>query len=289
MALGAILQLLVSMAGLTTWNYYLPTIVQSNLGLSRSTGDKVLSACSTWLVVCAVLGIFIIERLGRRGTIMLAFTGLFVCSTILMALMLTGLGEEVTGEVLTSTSAASVAFVFVFEGFWGLLNPAAWLYQAEINSWSSRAVGSAVATTAMYVGTFGSAFYTPYLINNVGTATGAVFLSVNFVGLVYTYLLIPETSGRSLEWLDYYYSRKPPILVIRDAKATKRHWREEMEVMQVDALQPAASWDTTESAEEAKEGFVTTEMMSLHSSRESPKLSDEGIAPISRHDISVVR
>lgn len=150
-------------------------------------------------------------------------------------------------------------------------------------------MGSAVATIAMYVGNILSAFYTPALIVGAGTATPAVFIAINLLALLFTYLLIPETSGRSLEWLDYYYSRKPPVLVIKDAKATKRRWRQEMEVMGTDGLQPSATWDTIGSAGEGKDGFVKAEMMSLKSSKCSRKSSDDGTAPIHQDDMYIVR
>lgn len=280
MALGATLQLFAAMGGITTWQYYLPTVAESYLGLRIRASNIVVTASTTWLVVCAFLGVFVIERLGRRGTIMFSFAGLFFCSIILLGLMLVGLGNHTDIDLTTATGRAVMAFIFVFLGFWGLLYPATWLYQAEINTWTSRAVGSAVATIVMYVGNILSAFYTPALVVGAGTATGSVFLAINFLALLFTYLLIPETAGRSLEWLDYYYSRKPPLLVIKDPKATKRRWQEEMEVMEVASMQAPAGSGSQRLTEGSKDGFVTAEMMSLHSSRSSRKDSENEIASV---------
>lgn len=134
MTLGAVLQLFAAIGGINTLSYYLPTVAESNIGMTVRASNIVVTACTTWLVFCAVLGVFVIDRLGRRGTIMLAFTGLFLCSIILLGLMLAGLGVGEDLKMLTAASSATLAFIFLFEGFWGLLNPAAWLYQAEIDS-----------------------------------------------------------------------------------------------------------------------------------------------------------
>ena len=95
-----------------------------------------------------------------------------------------------------------------------------WLYVVEINTWSFRIAGSAIATILEMAVGLSMSVTTSYLITYPGWP--AVYLAVSALAGVTVYLLCPETTGRSLEWLDRYFEHDPPLLVIRNKDKASR-------------------------------------------------------------------
>ena len=89
------------------------------------------------------VAVLLIERMGRRGLMMLSTFGQFLCFLIITILLR-------FSEVSTqgkSYASASIAFFFLYYAAFGIgMLGVPWLYPTEINSLPMRTKGAAVAT-----------------------------------------------------------------------------------------------------------------------------------------------
>jgi hypothetical protein len=67
---GALLQFMAQMCGATAIKYYLPTIFTA-LGLSKDLSLMASGIESTLKIGCTIMEMFLVDRVGRRGTLLL--------------------------------------------------------------------------------------------------------------------------------------------------------------------------------------------------------------------------
>ena len=102
-------------------------------------------------------------------------------------------------------------FIFFFASTWG---PGAWIVIGEIFPLPIRSRGVALSTASNWLWNTIIAVITPYM---VGTDHGNLKSSVFFIwgalctaALIYTYFLVPETKGLSLEQIDQMMEETTP-------------------------------------------------------------------------------
>lgn len=144
--LGAGTQFMQQFEGINIMSYYLPTVLINSVGLSDSLARLLTAVNSVTYLICTCCAVGLIERLGRRGLMLLSTAGqffAFLIITILLSFAETRAGtsdEERFGS-------ASIVFFFLFYIFFGLgMLEIPWLYPTEINSLQMRGKGAAVAT-----------------------------------------------------------------------------------------------------------------------------------------------
>lgn len=169
-----------------------------------------------------IITIFTVESTGRRKGLFLAFSGQAILSTLILILAYV---EQTTSNVSKQINLAYAvgALAILFSLFSGSASGLTWLYQVEFNAWSFRMAGSALATTVTWIGALTCNYSFPLFIVSVRGYVG-VFVGVNILVIVSIYLLCPETGSRSLEWLDWHFSDRPPIVVCRHHYLTRVRW-----------------------------------------------------------------
>ena len=94
-------------------------------------------------LVFSGIAVLLIERVGRRGLMLISTFGQFVCFLVI-SILLRYSAANAEGEKYAS---ASVAFFFLYYGAFGIgMLAIPWLYPTEINSLPMRTKGAAVAT-----------------------------------------------------------------------------------------------------------------------------------------------
>ncbi|KAJ7205450.1 hypothetical protein GGX14DRAFT_397587 [Mycena pura] len=169
--------------------------------------------------VMTIVGIQLIDRVGRRRLLIIGAVGMAVCEFIVAIVGVTA--GKLVGEVAINTVAQRVLIAFVcfyiafFATSWG---PVAWVVTGEIFPLNIRAKGMSLAVASNWLWNFGIAYATPYLVDPSskgqpnGVATAALHVKVFFIWgstclgcLVFAYFFIPETKGLSLEQIDLLY------------------------------------------------------------------------------------
>lgn len=157
-----------------------------------------------------------VERFGRRTILILGAVGMVICQFIVAIVGITVGFNKTHPDPLDSTKSiadnigavnAQVAFIaifiFFFASTWG---PGAWIVIGEIFPIPIRSRGVGLSTASNWLWNTIISVITPYM---VGETKGNMKSSVFFVwgglclcALVYSYFLIPETKGLTLEQVD---------------------------------------------------------------------------------------
>lgn len=154
-------------------------------------------------------GIALVEILGRRPLMLAGAAGMGISQLII----------AIVGTVQPDLVAANkclVGFTCVFVAFfaatWGCL---AWVVCSEAFSLKVRAKSLAITTASNWLLNFVIAYVTPYLVDdgpgnaNLGPKVFYIWGGCNVLAFFFTYFMIPETKGLSLEQCDELWTKCP--------------------------------------------------------------------------------
>jgi SP family galactose:H+ symporter-like MFS transporter len=193
MIVGIGLAVFQQVTGINTVIYFAPTIFQA-AGLSSASAAILATAgIGVINVVMTAVAIWLVDRVGRRPLLLCGLGGMGV-SLCLLALCFT-LGSGPALGYLTAASLAAYIGCFAIG-----LGPVFWLLISEIFPMAIRARGMSAATIANWLSNLVVALTFLDLASVMGHA--GVFLlyaALTSAGLVFSYSLVPETKGLSLE------------------------------------------------------------------------------------------
>ncbi|KAJ7226629.1 monosaccharide importer [Mycena haematopus] len=219
---GIMLQGWQQLTGINFIFYYGTTFFQSagiaNPFIITIIAD-VVNTCMT------IVGVNLIDRVGRRRLLLIGATGMMVCEYIVAIVGVTAGQTASDGSVNLVAQRVLIAFVCFYIAFfatsWG---PVAWVITGEIFPLNIRAKGMSLSVASNWLWNFGIGYATPYLVDPStkgqpnGVATAALHVKVFFIWgstclgcLIFTYFFIPETKGLSLEQIDLLYKESSII------------------------------------------------------------------------------
>jgi MFS family permease len=152
--------------------------------------------------VFAVVGaVLIVDRLGRRLTLLIG-VGVMIASNALLVVL-----YATTSHFSGVTSALGfVGILFFTAGFNFGFGAMVWVYASESFPSRLRTVGASTMLTADLVANLLiSRFFLTVLGNMGGTGTFALFLGLAVVSFVFIFAMAPETKGRPLEAIRVYW------------------------------------------------------------------------------------
>lgn len=222
--LGTSMQMMQQWTGVNFIFYYSTVFLQSTGAISNVF---LISLIFTLVNVCSTpISFYTVERFGRRTILIYGALGMLICQ-FLVAIIGVTIGFNHTHNITLAdgTSAARAnnlgavnaqiafiaIFIFFFASTWG---PGAWIVIGEIFPLPIRSRGVALSTASNWLWNTIIAVITPYM---VGAKYGNLKSSVFFVwgglctcAFVYSYFLIPETKGLSLEQVDRMMEETTP-------------------------------------------------------------------------------
>jgi sugar porter (SP) family MFS transporter len=190
---GIGLAIFQQVTGINTIIYYAPTIFQFT-GISSNT-SSILATVVVGVVnvLLTIVALFLIDRIGRRPLLLGGLVG--------MVLSLVGLGVAFLFPNLGALSWIALACLVVYVGSFAIgLGPVFWLLISEIYPTSLRGRASSVATVANWAANLVVTLTFLTLIDLLGKS--GTFWLYGLIGIgcwVFTYYLVPETKGRTLE------------------------------------------------------------------------------------------
>jgi sugar porter (SP) family MFS transporter len=220
--LGTSLQMMQQWTGVNFIFYYSTPFLKSTGAISNSF---LMSMIFTLVnVLSTPLSFWTVERFGRRSILIIGAFGMLVCQFLVGIIGVTvGFNkthpdpEDPTASLADNISAvnAQVAFIaifiFFFASTWG---PGAWIVIGEIFPIPIRSRGVGLSTASNWLWNTIIAVITPYM---VGETKGDMKSSVFFVwgglctcAFVYSYFLVPETKGLTLEQVDKMMEETTP-------------------------------------------------------------------------------
>jgi len=220
--LGTSLQMMQQWTGVNFIFYYSTPFLKSTGAISNSF---LISLIFTLVnVLSTPVSFWTVERFGRRTILLYGAFGMLVCQFIVAAVGMTvGFNKTHPDPNNSSNSLANnisavnaqIAFIciyiFWFASTWG---PGAWVVIGEIFPLPIRSRGVGLSTASNWLWNTIIAVITPYMVNeDKGDMKSSVFLlwgSLCTCAYIYTYFLVPETKGLTLEQVDKMMDETTP-------------------------------------------------------------------------------
>jgi len=192
----------VQMCGATAMKYYLPTLF-AKLGIEHRLTLLISGIESTLKIGCTIIEMFLIDKFGRRITL------LFGCTVMTFAMLINGALPLAYPKNLNHASDyACIVFIFFFTfGYSVGFGPASWVYGSEIFPTAYRARGLNFAASGGAIGSIVVAQVWPVGIQNIGSKVYFVFMVINLICIPIVYFFYPETKGRALEDMDALFAK----------------------------------------------------------------------------------
>lgn len=189
----------VSLAGLSTLtgagpvSYYAPTIFLKAGFESKSVAFFVPVIIIFVMLLCTVVVMNIMDRVGRKPLLLYGFLGLTI-SMIMIGL--TYHSTTIGGKMI-------VLPVIAFEGFYTLsVGAISWVYIAEIYPNKIRGIAMSLSAMVLWLGDFFTAQIFPYMLEKFGQGAFYFLAVLCFLGFAFTYWKVFETKGKSLEEIE---------------------------------------------------------------------------------------
>ncbi|CAH0028134.1 unnamed protein product [Clonostachys rhizophaga] len=211
--LGVTLMFIQNMSGINALNYYSPSIFQAigftgtDIGLLATGIFGIVKAGAT-----AVFMVWGIDRLGRRKALLIGSVGAMVALYYLGAY--TKLSHSFSATPKESKDAGAyvaIVMIYTFAVFYAMSwNGIPWIFCAEVFPMAIRSTCLLFTTCAQWLGQFIIVYSTPYMMTNITYGTFFLFGSAVLFGVVFVFVLVPETKGLSLEDMDILFSQQGP-------------------------------------------------------------------------------
>lgn len=176
-------------------------------GYSDSQSFKLTIGAQTQSICGCIAALFVVDRFGRRNTILYGVAALAVVCFIIGG---TGLSKGNPNATKTT-----VAFMMMY-GFWYNLGLGCVCYPIALENptIALRTKTLAIALTSNILSSILWSFVIPYIFNpdeaNLGSSTMFIFGGCGVLFWIYFFFFIPETAHRSSDEIDEMYIAKIP-------------------------------------------------------------------------------
>ncbi len=194
LVIGIGLAVFQQVTGINTVIYYAPTILRQAGFASNAVAILATAGIGVVNVAATVAALLLMDRAGRRPLLIGGMIGMVAC-----LLALAGSFAFVGGAGI-ATAAALAVYVAAFAVG---LGPVFWLMIAEIFPLAFRGRGMSVASVANWGANLAVALVFLDLMRVAGAAgTFLLFAALTAAAVAFTWALVPETKGRSLEEIE---------------------------------------------------------------------------------------
>jgi len=204
--LGTSLQMMQQWTGVNFVFYFGTTFFKQ---LKTIQNPFLLTMITTIVNVCSTpISFYTMEKVGRRPLLLWGALGMVVCQFIVAII---GVTDGNNHHAISAMIAFICIYVFFFASTWG---PGAWVVIGEIYPLPIRSRGVALSTASNWLWNCIIAVITPYMVDadqgNLGPKVFFLWGSLCTCAFVYTYFLIPETKGLTLEQVDKMMEETTP-------------------------------------------------------------------------------
>ncbi|KAH7255300.1 general substrate transporter [Fusarium redolens] len=217
--MSSMVQFLSQWSGAGSITLYAPDLFKIMGIVGKQEGLLVTAVFGIVKLIAAVIcALFLVDVIGRKRALLIGIT-LQTIAMIYVAAFLTkipqlGVVEDfVLPESDKGASRGAIAMIYVSGFGWALgWNSMQYLLTAELFPLRIRALATSWAMTLHFANQYGNSRAVPNMLLSV--AEGGIspkgtfwcFAAVTFVGGVWVWFSVPETSGRSLENMDELFS-----------------------------------------------------------------------------------
>ncbi|WP_162383896.1 sugar porter family MFS transporter, partial [Citrobacter sp. NCU1] len=196
---GIIVAMLQQITGINAVMYYAPEIFrQTGAGASGSLTQTIMVGLVN--LIFTALSLWLVDKLGRK---VLLLAGSFFMT---VSLAIIGFAFH-TGR--TDGPIVLICILVYVAAFAISLGAVVWVILSEIFPSRIRGLATAVATMALWGADFAVSQSFPPLLSSAGPAiTFWIFAATSLFTLLFTWRVIPETKGKSLEEIEAMWEKK---------------------------------------------------------------------------------
>jgi SP family galactose:H+ symporter-like MFS transporter len=202
--IGIFLGVFQQITGINTIIYYAPNIIRA-AGISSIRGAILATAgIGTVNVIMTLVSMWLVDRVGRRPLLLTGIAGMIV------SLGAIGFVFHLSGPGPMLAYLAVISLMFYVASFAISLGPIFWLIIAEIYPLKIRGMAAGIAAGVSWIANFAVSLTFLSLFNLLGPSLTFWMYGVLAIGSwLFSYYLIPETKGRSLEEIESFWHKKP--------------------------------------------------------------------------------
>ncbi|CAN9478938.1 unnamed protein product [Alternaria alternata] len=180
--------------------YYAPTIF-SQLGLSgKTTGLLATGVYGIVNTLSTLPALFLIDKIGRRPLLLCGAAGTCI-SLLIVGGVIGGYGSTLKDH--PAAGWTGIAFIYIYDvNFSYSWAPIGWVLPSEIYNIGNRSKAMSLTTSSTWMCNFIIGLVTPDMLESIGFGTYIFFAAFALIAFVFTWFLIPETRGKSLEEMD---------------------------------------------------------------------------------------
>jgi sugar porter (SP) family MFS transporter len=197
LVVGIGLAIFQQITGINTVIYYAPTIILT-AGIPSAAGAILATAVIGLVnVIMTIVAMWLIDRVGRRPLLLVGIAGMTVCLGILGAAFRMQAETSTVAWVAVVTLMAYVAFFAIS------LGPIFWLLIAEIYPLQIRGLAEGTAAGSNWIFNLVVSITFLSLVQAVGPSwTFWLYGVLSIAAFVFSYYMVPETKGRTLEEIE---------------------------------------------------------------------------------------
>jgi SP family sugar porter-like MFS transporter len=178
------------------FNYAQEIFAAAGYGVSDILFNIVVTGVTN--VVFTFVGMWAVDRLGRRALLLFGAAGLACIYTVLGACYY----FQITGVAVLCLVVAAIACYAM------TLAPVVWVIISEIFPTRVRGVAMAVATFSLWTACFVLTYTFPLLNSGLGSqGTFWLYGAICVLGFIFTKVMLPETKGKTLEEIEQELTR----------------------------------------------------------------------------------
>jgi MFS family permease len=203
--------------------YYLPVML-SQAGI-KNPHISLLVTCitSTVALMLALLGTWLLDKWGRKTSLLFALAGMAITLSILTGLQSPG------AHMTQSETNASVAIIMLFRFTYALgMTPVEALYAVEMLPQNIRAKAQGLTSLILTAALFASTYASPVALQNLKWKYYFVFIGLDTMWFIIVWLFYPETKGiflfrmklilgRTLEEMAAIFEAPNPVKASKEA------------------------------------------------------------------------
>jgi sugar porter (SP) family MFS transporter len=211
--IGIGLAVFQQVTGINTIIYYAPYIIRT-AGISSIQGSILATAgIGTVNVVMTLVSMWLIDRVGRRPLLLTGIAGMIFSLGALGYIFQLSKGGELAG-------LAVVILMFYVASFAISLGPIFWLLIAEIYPLKIRGLAAGIAAGTNWLANFAVSLTFLSLLKMLGPSRTFWLYGVLAIGSwLFSYFLVPETKGCSLEEIEAIWHKKPEAYQLKSTNA----------------------------------------------------------------------
>ncbi|MBT1685873.1 sugar porter family MFS transporter [Dawidia soli] len=196
---GVVLALFSQITGINAIIYYAPEILKS-IGMGQDAALVQTVIIGTTNTIFTFVAIAFIDRIGRRSLLLWGVSGMVICLAAIGLLFYLQVGNNTWLMIFIIGYIASFA---------SSLGPIPWVIISEIFPTKTRGVAMSLATVVLWIGVALITQWTPVMMEDLGGAyTFWIFMVNAVILLVFSYKMIPETKGKTLEEIERIWKKE---------------------------------------------------------------------------------